>query len=303
MIDWTKVSDDAIKYDTNGEEEMMRAKAKERKRCKVAEQAQQEEQAQLEAERVERERVEAERAAHEAKEKRVHEDEERCKAKEEREANETRGEVKKVVMDPGCTHCSRAKTICEFLMDSNKRRVACIQCNLSKGKCQWPRDGKDTEAGPKATTKVDKGKKWMAKKEIPEPRPSQKKQAKSRPTKVLEIDEPKASGSRARKAVTGGVVGLEDKLEQLIDITGLIANNLVGLFELQEAAVENSGWIANTLKAMLDESYGFGVAVTPSDSGSSELDTEELCEEVEWLQAEGEEEEAEGEDEPMAEAE
>ncbi|KIN94634.1 hypothetical protein M404DRAFT_34857 [Pisolithus tinctorius Marx 270] len=60
MIDWTQVSEDTIKYDTDNEEETMRAKAKERKRQKVAEQACWEEQAQLEAERVEREKAKGE---------------------------------------------------------------------------------------------------------------------------------------------------------------------------------------------------------------------------------------------------
>ncbi|KIO03200.1 hypothetical protein M404DRAFT_27197 [Pisolithus tinctorius Marx 270] len=100
-IDWTQVSDNAIKYDTDDEEE-----------------AWHKEQAWLEAKRVVREKAEAERAEQEAEEKRAYE-EERHKAKEEREAkwkckakagkgdeagarsNEASGEVKKVVMDPG----------------------------------------------------------------------------------------------------------------------------------------------------------------------------------------------------------
>ncbi|KIN97131.1 hypothetical protein M404DRAFT_32592 [Pisolithus tinctorius Marx 270] len=321
VIDWTQVSDDAIRYDTDDKEETMRVKAKERKRQKVAEQARREEQARLEAERVAREQAKAERAerekvkrvAQEAEEQRVHEDEEKCRAKEEKEAEQKRkaetrkgseagGEVKRVVMDPGCTRCTRANTICEFLVDGNKKQVACIRCNQSKGKCQWPGDGKDAEAGPKA--KADKGKKWKADEEMPEPGPSQKKWAKSKPIEVLEINEPKARGSRLREASAERYSGLENKLERLIKAVGLIANNLASLFELHETAVENSGWIADALKAMLNESYGFGMAVSPSDSGSSELDSEEMHEEAEWLKAHGEdEEESEGEDESMAKAE
>ncbi|KIN93896.1 hypothetical protein M404DRAFT_23863 [Pisolithus tinctorius Marx 270] len=268
VVDWTQVLDDTIWYDTNNEEE-------------------QEEQAWLEAKRVEgerakakkaeRERAEAEKAAQEAKEK-------RAEAGAGATSGEAGGEVKRVVMDPGCTCCSWAKVICEFLMDSNKKWVACVCCNQSKGKCQWPRDGKDAEADPKATSKVNKGKKRKADDKTPEPRPSQKKQAKSKLTKVLEIDKPKASGSGARKAIAGGFLGLEDKLEQLID-----------------AVVKNSGWITDVLEAIIDESYSFGVVVTPLDSGLSELNSDELHKEAEWLQAKGEEEEAEGEDEPMAE--
>ncbi|KIO10109.1 hypothetical protein M404DRAFT_21803 [Pisolithus tinctorius Marx 270] len=111
MINWTQVLDDTIKYNTDDKEEMMRAKAKERKWHKAAEQAWQEEQVWLEAERVERERIEAERLV--------------CEAKEER------AKIKK-----------------------------------------------DTEAGPKAASKVDKGKKQKANDEMPEPGPSQKKQVK-----------------------------------------------------------------------------------------------------------------------------
>ncbi|KIN98060.1 hypothetical protein M404DRAFT_31620 [Pisolithus tinctorius Marx 270] len=275
VINWTQVPDDAIRYDTDDEEEVM--KAKERKRRKVAEQAQCEEQAWLEAERVERERIEAERA------------------EREKEADK----VKKVIMDPGCTRCTQAEVVCEFLVDSNKKRVACMRCNQSKGKCWWPRDGKDAKASPKATTKADKGKKWEANKELPEPRPSQKKQVKSKPTKVLEINEPEDGGSGVRKTSAGGFSGLEDKLERLIDVVGLIANNLAGLFELQEAVVKHSDRIANTLESLLDESYGYRMAVSPSDLGSSELDSDELCEEAEWLKAHGEdrEEKTEGEDE------
>ncbi|KIN98030.1 hypothetical protein M404DRAFT_31725 [Pisolithus tinctorius Marx 270] len=293
MIDWTQVLDNAIQYNTDEEEEEMKAKSKERKWQKVAEQAQCKEQVWLEAERVvwekaeaeraEWERAKAERAEREAKEKKACEEEERWEAKCKCKGDEARGEVKKVVMDPSCTHCTQVNTVCEFLMDGNKKWVACIWCNQSKGKCWWPGDGKDTEAGPKAATKADKGKKWKADKESPEPGPSQKKWVKSKPTEVLEIDKPKASGSRVRK-------------------TGLITNNLAGLFELQEATVEHSSQITNALNAMLDESYGFGMAVTPSDLGLSELNSDELCEEAEWLRAKGEEEEAEGEDEPMAEA-
>ncbi|KIN96094.1 hypothetical protein M404DRAFT_33573 [Pisolithus tinctorius Marx 270] len=312
VIDWSQVSDDAIRYDTNNKEEMMRAKAKERKRRKVAEQARREEQARLEAERVAREQAEAERAerekvervAQEAKEQRVCEDEERRKAEEEREADEA-GEVKKVVMDPSCMRCAQAQVICEFLVDSNKKRVACVHCNQSKGKCWWPGDGKDSEAGPKVASKADKGKKRKADDGTPKPGPSQKKRVKSKPTEVLEINEPEVGGSGARKAGAGGFPGLEDKLERLIDVAGLIANNLAGLFEAHEAVAENSGRIADALEAMLDKSYSFGMAMSPSDSGSSELDSDELREEAGWLKthSEDEEEESGGEDESMAEAE
>ncbi|KIO05098.1 hypothetical protein M404DRAFT_25718 [Pisolithus tinctorius Marx 270] len=317
VVNLAQVPDDDIRYNTNDKEEVMRAKAKERKRRKVAEQAWWEEKAQLEAERAEREKAEAKRAAREAEEERAHKEEEKHRAEEEREAkqkhkakadkgDEARGEVRKVVMDPSCTCCARAQTVCEFIIDSNKKRIACMQCNLSKGKCCWPRDGKDTEAGPKAVGKVGKGKKRKADEETPEPGLSQKKQVKSRPTEVLEIDKPEAGGSGVTKARAGGLSGLEDKLKQLIDVTGLIANNLVGLFKLQEAVVKNSGRIADALEAIIDESFGFGVAVTPSDLGSSKLDLDELHEEAAWLQAEAkgeEEEEAEGGDDPMAEAE
>ncbi|KIN96869.1 hypothetical protein M404DRAFT_32831 [Pisolithus tinctorius Marx 270] len=314
VIDWTQLPDDDIRYDTDDEEEVMKAKAKERKRRKAAEQARREEQARLEAERAERERVEAERAAREAEEKRAREEEEKRRAEEEKEAERKRkaeadkgdeagGEVKKVVMDPGCTRCARAQTVCEFVVDGNKKRVACVRCNLSKGKCRWPGDGKDAEAGPKI--KADKGKKRKADEETPEPGPSQKKRAKSKAVEVLEIDEPEAGGSGLREAGAERYSGLENKLERLIEAAGLIANNLASLFELHETAVENSGRIADALESLLDESYGFGMAVSPSDSGSSELDSEELREEAEWLRTHGEdeEEETEGEDEAMAEGE
>ncbi|KIN93489.1 hypothetical protein M404DRAFT_35846 [Pisolithus tinctorius Marx 270] len=290
IVDWTQVPNDEIRYDTDNEEE--------------------EEQVWLEAERAEREQIEAKRAERERVKAKACEEEERWEAKHKCKAEagkgdeasaggtsgEAGGEVKRVVMDPGCTHCAQAKVVCEFLVDSNKKWVACMHCNQSKGKCQWPRDGKDTQASPKATPKVDKGKKRKADDETPEPGPSQKKWVKLKLVEVLDIDKLEAGGSRARKAVAGEFLGLEDKLEQLIDIAGLIVNNLVGLFKVQEAAVENSGCIADALKAIINESYSFGVAVTPSDSGSSELHKE-----AEWLQAKGEEEEAKGEDEPMAE--
>ncbi|KIN94062.1 hypothetical protein M404DRAFT_35434 [Pisolithus tinctorius Marx 270] len=327
VVDWTQVSDDAIRYDTDDKEEVMKAKSKERKRRKVAEQARQEEQARLETKRVERERIEAERAerekakaekaVQEAEERRVRKEEERweaehkCKAEAGKSdeagaggtSGEPGGEVKRVVMDPGCTHCTRAQVICEFLIDGNKKRVACVHCNQSKGKCRWPGDGKDAEAGPKATTKADKGKKRKADKESPEPRPSQKKQAKSKLTEVLEIDEPETGGSGERKAIAGGFSGLEDKLERLIDVVGLITNNLAGLFKAHETVAENSGRITDTLEAMLDESYGFSMAVSPLDSGSSELNSEELHGEAEWLKAHSkdEEEESKVEDESVAE--
>ncbi|KIN94533.1 hypothetical protein M404DRAFT_34979 [Pisolithus tinctorius Marx 270] len=329
VVDWAQVPDDDIRYDTDDKEEVMRAKVKERKRRKAAEQAWWEEQARLEAERVERERIEAERAEKEkaeaekaeweAEEKRVHEEEEKREAERKRKAKagksdeagaggasgEAGGEVKRVVMDPGCTHCTRAQVVCEFLVDGNKKRVARVRCNLSKGKCRWPRDRKDVEASPKATTKADKGKKRKADEGSPEPGPSQKKRAKSKPTEVLEIDEPEAGGSGEREAGAERYSGLENKLERLIEAAGLIANNLASLFELHETAVENSGCIADALESLLDESYGFGMAVSPSDSGSSELDSEELREEAEWLRTHGEdeEEETEGEDEAMAEGE
>ncbi|KIO13202.1 hypothetical protein M404DRAFT_18692 [Pisolithus tinctorius Marx 270] len=306
VVDWTQVADDTIRYDTDDKEEVMKVKAKERKRRKAAEQAWQEEQARLEAERVAREQAEAKRIVWEAEEQRAHEEEEKHRAEEEKEAkwkckaeankgDEAGGEVRKVVMDPRCTCCSQAKVACEFLVDGNKKRVACVRCNLSKGKCQWLGDRKDAEAGPKV--KADK--------ETPEPGLSQKKRAKSRPTEVLEIDKPEAGGSRVRKASAGGPSGLEEKLEQLIDVAGLIANNLAGLFELHETVAENSGHIADVLESLLDESYSFGMAVSPLDSGSSELNSNELHEEADWLRTHGEdkEEEAGGEDEPMAEAE
>ncbi|KIN97942.1 hypothetical protein M404DRAFT_31743 [Pisolithus tinctorius Marx 270] len=303
-------------YDTNDKEEVMKAKAKERKRQKAAEQAQHEEQVQLEAKRAAREKAEAKRAEREAEEKQACEDEERCRAEEEREAkqrckakanegDDAGGEVKKVVMDPGCTCCTQAKVVCEFLVDDNKRRVACMCCNLSKGKCQWPGDGKDAKAGPKAR-RIDEGKKQKADEETPEPGPSKKKlKAVDKPLEVLDVNEDEASRSRPRGPGATAFSGLEDKLECLINVTGLIVNNLAGLFEAHETVAENSGRIADALEAMLDESYSFGMAVSPSDSGSSELDSDELCKEANWLKAhsEDEEEESSGEDETMAEAE
>ncbi|KIO04641.1 hypothetical protein M404DRAFT_26090 [Pisolithus tinctorius Marx 270] len=208
-------------------------------------------------------------------------------------------------MDPGCTRCARAQVVCEFVVDGNKKRVACVRCNLSKGKCWWPGDRKDAEAGPKI--KADKGKKRKVDEETPEPGPSQTKRAKTsvRPIEVLDLDEIEAGGSGVKEAGAARYSGLEGKLEQLIEAAGLIANNLASLFELHETAVENSGRIADALESLLDESYGFGMAVSPSDSGSSELDSDELREEAEWLKNHGEdeEEESEGEDESMAEAE
>ncbi|KIN96784.1 hypothetical protein M404DRAFT_32914 [Pisolithus tinctorius Marx 270] len=284
IIDWTQLPDDDIRYDTDDKEEVMKAKAKERKRRKAAEQAQQEEQARLEAERAAREKAEAERIAWEAEEQRVCEEEERRRAEEEKEAerkhkaetgksseagasgNETGSEVK-VVMDPGCTRCAWAQTVCEFVIDSNKKRVACVRCNQSKGKCRCPRDGKDAEAGPKAV----KGKKRKVDEENAKARPSNQKQVKTS--------------------------------MRLAGAAGLIANNLASLFKLHETTVENLGRIADALKSILDESYGFGMAVSPSDSGSSELDSDELHEEADWLKNHGEDEgeEAEGEDEDMTE--
>ncbi|KIN96357.1 hypothetical protein M404DRAFT_33330 [Pisolithus tinctorius Marx 270] len=299
----TSVLDDAIRYDTDNEEEHEEQVWLEAERV-AREQA--------EAERAEQERVEAERIAQEAEEKRACKEEEKCKAEEEKEAerkckaktgksSEARGEVKRVVMDPGCTRCTWANTICEFLVDGNKKWVACIQCNQSKGKCRWPGDGKDAEAGSKA--KANKGKKWKADEEMPEPGPSQKKRAKSKVVEVLEIDEPEAGGSGLREASAERYSGLENKLKRLIEAMGLIANNLASLFELHETAVENSGCIANTLESLLDKSYGYGMAVSPLDLGSSELDSNELHKEAEWLRTHSKdnEEETKGEDEAMAE--
>ncbi|KIO12074.1 hypothetical protein M404DRAFT_19899 [Pisolithus tinctorius Marx 270] len=309
VVDWTQVSDNAIRYDTDDEEEVMKAKLKERKRQKVAEQAWREEQARLEAERAERERIEAERAekekaeaekaAQEAEERRACKEEERQEAKHRRKAkagkgDETRGEVKKVVMDPGCTRCARANIVCEFVIDGNKKR------------CRWPGDGKDAEAGPKAR-RTDKGKKRKAEGENAKAGPSNQKRVRTSvgPTEVLDLDEFEAGGSGMKEASAARYSGLENKLERLIEAAGLIANNLTSLFELHETAVENLGRIADALESILDESYGFGMAVSPSDSGSSELDSDELCEEAEWLKNHGEdeEEESEGEDESMAKAE
>ncbi|KIO12065.1 hypothetical protein M404DRAFT_19888 [Pisolithus tinctorius Marx 270] len=224
-----------------------------------------EEQAQLEAERAERERAEAERAVWEAEERRACEEEERCEAecKCKAEAKKSDGagagsseaaEVKKVVMDPGTCY-TWAKTICEFLIDSNKKWVTCMWCNQSKGKCQWPGDGKDTKVGPKAASKVDKGKKRKVDEETPEARPSKKKWVKLKSVKVLDIDKPEAGMSGVRKAVTRGFTGLKDKLKCLIDMAGLIANSLASLFKLHETTVENSGQIANMLEALLRKSY------------------------------------------------
>ncbi|KIO11700.1 hypothetical protein M404DRAFT_20319 [Pisolithus tinctorius Marx 270] len=192
-------------------------------------------------------------------------------------------------MDPGCTRCAWAQTVCEFIVDGNKKRIACMRCNLSKGKCRWPGDGKDTEASPKAV----KGKKRKVK-ENAEARPSTQKWVKTsaRPIKVLDLDETEASRSGVKEASTARYSGLEGKLKRLIEAMGLIANNLASLFELHKTVVKNSGCIADALEAIIDESFGFGVAVTPLDLGSSELDLDELHEE-----------EAEGEDNPMAEAE
>ncbi|KIO00518.1 hypothetical protein M404DRAFT_29429 [Pisolithus tinctorius Marx 270] len=276
VIDWTQVSQDTIKYNTDDEEETMRAKAKERKRQKAAEQACQEEQAWLEAERSGR----GPRPEREAEEKKAY-NEERWEAETSKgdeagtggTGGEAGGEVKWVVMDPVCTCCAWAKVVCEFLVDGNKKSVACMCCNLSKGK--------DAKASPKAR-RVNKGKKWKADEENAEARPSKQKWAKmsARPTKVLDLDEPEASRSRLRETGADKYLGLEDKLRCLIDMVGLIANNLASLFKLHETAVENSGCITDALKSLLDKSYSFRMAVSPSDLGSSELDSKELHKEA-----------------------
>ncbi|KIO02939.1 hypothetical protein M404DRAFT_27564 [Pisolithus tinctorius Marx 270] len=298
VVDWTQVSDDAIRYDTDDEEEVMKAKSKERKRRKRVEREK------IEAKRAEKEKAEAEKAVQEAEERRACEEEERQEAKHRCKA-EAGGEVKKVVMDPGCTHCTRAQVVCEFVIDGNKKHMACVHCNLSKGKCRWPRDGKDTEASPKAG-RTDEGKKRKAEDENTEARPSNQKWARTsaRPTEVLDLDELKAGGSGMKEASVARYLGLENKLKRLIEAAGLIANNLASLFELHETMVKNLGCIANVLESILDESYSFGMAVSPLDSGSSELDSDELREEAKWLKnhSEDEEEESEGEDESMAEA-
>ncbi|KIN96571.1 hypothetical protein M404DRAFT_33066 [Pisolithus tinctorius Marx 270] len=229
VIDWTQVSDDAIRYDTDNEEEAERV-----------------EREWIEAKRAEREKAKAEKAAQEAEERRVHEEEERweaehkCKAKAGKSdeagtggtSGEAGGEVKRVVMDPSCTHCTWVQVVCKFHVDSNKKRVACMHCNQSKGKCQWLGDGKDAKATPKAAPKANKGKKRKANDEMPEPGPSKKKvKAVDKLLEVLDVDEGKTSGSRLRGPGVAALLGLEDKLEHLIDIAGLIANNLVGLFE------------------------------------------------------------------------
>ncbi|KIO03930.1 hypothetical protein M404DRAFT_26541 [Pisolithus tinctorius Marx 270] len=260
IIDWTQMPDDDIRYDTDDKEEVMK------------------EQAWLEAERI----------VWDAEEQRAREEEERCRAEEEKEAkckhkaeagksSEARasgnenGEVRKVVMDP-----------------SNKKHVTCVQCNLSKGKCCWPRDGKDAKASPKAR-KADKGKKRKAEEENAKARPSNQKQVRTsvRLTKVLDLDELEAGGSRMKEASMARYSGLENKLD---------------LFKLHETVVENSGCIADALKSLLNESYGYGMAVSPLDSGSSELDSDELHKEAEWLRTPGKdnEEETKGEDEAMA---
>ncbi|KIO08054.1 hypothetical protein M404DRAFT_23317 [Pisolithus tinctorius Marx 270] len=280
VINWTQVLDDTIQYDTDDEEEVMKAKLKERKRQKAAEQAQQEEQ------RAEKEKAEAEKAAWEAKERRVCEEEERqeakckCKAKASKSdeagtggtSGEAGGEVKRVVMDPG---------------------------QVPVG------DRKDTEAVPKAG-RTDKGKKQKAEEENSKEGPSNQKWARTsvRPTKVLDLDELEASRSGMKEAGMARYSGLENKLERLIKATGLIANNLASLFELHKTMVENSGCIADVLKSILDELYGFGMAVSPLDLGSSKLDSDELHKEAEWLKDHSkDEEESEGEDESMAKAE
>ncbi|KIN94334.1 hypothetical protein M404DRAFT_35152 [Pisolithus tinctorius Marx 270] len=311
IVDWTQVPDDEIRYNTDDKEEVMKAKLKERKRHKWARE-------QAEAKRAERERAKAKRAEREAKERKVHEEEERWEAKHKHKAEagkgdeasaggasgEARGEVKKVVMDPSCTHCTQAQVICKFLVDSNKKQVACVQCNQSKGKCHWPGDGKDTKAIPKARG-VAKGQKRKADKENAKAGPSKQKQAKTnvRLTEVLDLDKPEASGSRLRETSVDRYPGLEDKPKHLIDAVRLIANNLASLFKLHETAVKNSGWIANALESLLNESYGYGMSVTPPDLDSSEFDSDELCKEAEWLKTHGEdkEEESRGEDETMAE--
>ncbi|KIO05041.1 hypothetical protein M404DRAFT_25655 [Pisolithus tinctorius Marx 270] len=203
-------------------------------------------------------------------------------------------------MDPGCTCCAQAKVTCTFVIDGNKKCVACVQCNQSKGKCHWPGDGKDAKAGPKAI----KGKKRKVNEENAEAGPSNQKWAKmsTRLTEILDLDEAKASGSRLWETSTECYLGLEEKLEHLIDMVGLIANNLASLFELHETVVENLGCTADALESLLDKSYGYGMVVSPSDSGSSELNSDELCEEAEWLRthSEDDEEETEGEGEAMA---
>ncbi|KIN93912.1 hypothetical protein M404DRAFT_35607 [Pisolithus tinctorius Marx 270] len=144
--------------------------------------------------------------------------------------------------EANCTHCAQAKVVCGFLVDGNKK------------------DKEDAEVSPKASGKVDKGKKQKIDEENAKAGPSKKKWAKSKLIEVLDINKYKVAEGRLREAGMGG----------------LIANNLASLYELHKTMIMNSGQIADHLEAILNESYGFGMAVTPSDSGSSELDADEL---------------------------
>ncbi|KIO15007.1 hypothetical protein M404DRAFT_17856 [Pisolithus tinctorius Marx 270] len=164
---------------------------------------------------------------------------------------------------------------------------------------------KDAKASLKAAGRVNKGKKWKVDKETPEPGPSKKwVKVSVKLIKVLDLNEPKAGGSRLRESNAVQYSGLEGKLNWLIDAMGLIANNLASLFKLHKTAVENSSQITGVLEALLNESYGFRMVVSPADLGSSELDSNELCKEADWLKthSKDEEEEAKGEDETMAKA-
>ncbi|KIO10106.1 hypothetical protein M404DRAFT_21781 [Pisolithus tinctorius Marx 270] len=134
IVNWTQVLDDAIKYDTDNKEEMMKVK----------------------------------RTEWEAKERRVHEEEEKHKAKAGAGGSEA-GEVKKEVMDPGlsvsfswmairsvlpaCDAINQKALKCQWPRDGKDAKASLKAImKADKGKKQKANE-ENTEAGP--------SKKWV----------------------------------------------------------------------------------------------------------------------------------------------
>ncbi|KIN99753.1 hypothetical protein M404DRAFT_30215 [Pisolithus tinctorius Marx 270] len=297
LPDLTWATSEELRVGSDDDDEAIRGKLAERKRCKAKAQ----EEARLEAERQEQAWLEEERAHAEAEAQRV---EAACKAEEARKVEESRradalvgssaGAGSNVeVMDPHCLRCTWTNMTCLCSTDSKKRRLACNWCNELKEHCRWPVEGETSQG---TGLGADKGKR---KADVMSPHTGEKKKRSRHPSaKVLEgagdeeddVEEGPSTKKTGAEAGASPVTG--DQMERLIKAVERVADNVVGLTVAQREVSRNFYWFARSYETYVEEHFEFLAPDVPSDRDTTDeedRDAEGLDEELAGLREEEEE--------------
>ncbi|KAF9230562.1 hypothetical protein BU15DRAFT_69090 [Melanogaster broomeanus] len=144
-VDWAHFKTPELDSDIEDDNEIVMAKAEERRGAKLRRNA-------MKTKREKHRREEEEKHLREEQEaeaeRKRREEEQRQREEAQRKAAEANKKRQREEVEAGssvargsgmcCVRCARAGVPCEFTNDGNKRRTACDRCAAQREKCEWP---------------------------------------------------------------------------------------------------------------------------------------------------------------------